>query len=96
MVNGIDLKSMCENAITSALRDKARIPIVLASERDVMRALIATCRASDETRPRYVQIRNTLELNEAYLSKPMLDELGQTAEPEPMRFDDQHRLLTLV
>lgn len=94
--NAMDLKSMYENAITAAIGEKARLPIVLPTEREVLQALVMTSWARDAETIRYCQIRNTLALDEVLLSKAMLDELEATAPAEAMEFDAAGRLLTLI
>jgi hypothetical protein len=94
--NAIDLKSMYENAITAAIGEKARLPIVLPTERATVQALVATSWAMDVGRCRYCQIKNTLDLDEVLVSRPLLAELDADAPAEPLRFDDDGRLLTLL
>ncbi|MEZ5825828.1 MAG: hypothetical protein R3C97_14145 [Geminicoccaceae bacterium] len=87
---------MYENSITSALVEKARIPIVLPTERETLQAAFATCWNTDPSTWRYCQIRNTLSLDEVLVSRAVMQELGETAELEPMRFDKDGRLLTVL
>jgi hypothetical protein len=94
--NAVDLKSMYENAITAAIGEKARLPIVLPTEREVLQALVMTSWARDEATIRYCQIRNTLDLDEVLVSGALLDELGGDAAAERLRFDDMGRMLTLL
>lgn len=95
--NAVDLKSMYENAITAAIGEKARLPIVLPTERETLQALVMTSWASDPETIRYCQIRNTLDLDEVLVSPALLQELDATPGPaEPLAFDEAGRLLTLV
>ena len=94
--NAMDLKSMYENAITAAIGEKARLPIVLPTEREVLQALVMTSWALDSETIRYCQIKNTLDLDEVLVSRPLLDELGADAPTEPLRFDNEGRMLTLL
>ncbi len=94
--NAVDLKSMYENAITAAIGEKARLPIVLPTEREVLQALVLTSWARDSATLRYCQIRNTLDLDEVLVSRPLLDELGGDAAAERLCFDDAGRMLTLL
>lgn len=100
--DSLDLLAMYMNAITAAVVDKARIPTVLPTEREVMQALLATCWAADPAQARYCQIRSTLHLDEIMVSPALARELAGRAdaelvgEPMPMRFDDEGRLLTRV
>jgi hypothetical protein len=94
--NALDLKSMYENAITASIGEKARLPIVLPTERETVQALVMTSWAKTPETIRYCQIRSTLDLDEVLVSRPLLDELGAAAPAEPLRFDDDWRLLTLL
>jgi hypothetical protein len=94
--NAMDLKSMYENAITAAVGEKARLPIVLPTERATVQALVGTSWAMDTDSCRYCQIKNTLALDEVLVSRPLLDELGATTAAERLRFDDDGRMLTLL
>ncbi|MEZ5846991.1 MAG: lactate racemase domain-containing protein [Geminicoccaceae bacterium] len=96
LTDGLDLKSMYENAITSALGEKCRIPIVLPSERETLQAAFATCWNTDPASWRYCQIRNTLSLDEVLVSRPVMEELGASGTLEPLEFDDKGRLLTIL
>ena len=96
LTDGLDLKSMYENAITSALGEKCRIPIVLPSERETLQAAFATCWNTDPASWRYCQIRNTLSLDEVLVSRPVMEELGADGTLEPLEFDDEGRLLTIL
>ncbi len=94
--NGIDLKSMYENAITAAIGEKARLPIVLPTERETLQALIATSWAKDTTSCRYCQIKSTLALDEVLVSRPLLDELDTDTPAEMLAFDEKGQLLTVI
>jgi hypothetical protein len=94
--NQVDLVAMYQNAITAAIGEKARLPIVLPTERETVQALVMTSWADDRAGCRYCQIRNTLTLGEVLVSAPLLAELGQDAKAEKLRFDEAGRLLTLV
>jgi hypothetical protein len=95
--NAVDLKSMYENAITAAIGEKARLPIVLPTERETLQALVMTSWARDPETIRYCQIRNTLDLDEVLVSTALLEELDATpGAAEALDFDAAGRLLTLV
>jgi hypothetical protein len=102
VANGCDLVAMYMNAITSTMAEKARIPIVLPTDRDVLRAVVATCWALDLGSARLCQIRSTLDLDEVLITPALLAEsdaiegLEPLGEAEPLRFADDGRLLTRV
>jgi hypothetical protein len=94
--NALDLKSMYENAITASIGEKARLPIVLPTERETVQALVMTSWAKAPETIRYCQIRSTLALDEVLVSRALLDELESTAPAEVMDFDAAGRLLTWI
>jgi hypothetical protein len=100
--NRLDLKAMYMNAVTATMGEKARIPIVLPTEREVVQALVATSWALDSSRARYCQIRSTLHVEEILVSPMLLDDIAgepgvETLGPEePLRFDAGGRLLTRI
>ena len=102
LVDGLDLMAMYMNAVSATFIEKARIPIVLATEEDAIRALVGTSWATEPGRLRYCQIRSTLHLDEALMSAALFEEIrdkeGVVAlgEPTALTFDGDGRLLTRV
>src|SRR5690606_18076395 len=102
VANNIDLLPMYMNAITAAGTESARIPAVLADDRTVVQAMLATCWRSDPENARMCQIRSTLYLNEILISPSLYTELEgrsdieRLSDPEPLRFSDDGDLLTRV
>ena len=100
LADGLDLMAMYMNAVSATFIEKARIPIVLATEQDTIRALVATSWAADPATVRYCQIRSTLHLDEALVSQSLYDEISgkegveALGEAEPLSFDEAGRLLT--
>jgi hypothetical protein len=98
----LDLLAMYMNCITATMVEKARIPVVLPTEREVVQALVATSWALEPKAVRYCQIRSTLHLEEILVTPELVPELAGRADaevlgqPEPLRFTDDGRLLTRV
>lgn len=92
--NGLDLKAMYMNVITSSFIEKARVPIVLATEQAAVQAALATCWRLDPENARYCQIRSTLHLDRVLLSPSLYADIAgtpgveQLSEPAPLRFDE--------
>jgi hypothetical protein len=91
------------NVLTSCCLERARIPITLPTDRDVLDAALATCWRIDPAEARVVVIPNTLELNTMYVSPPLEAEVAAHPhltretdfEPAPFSHDgwlDQERL----
>lgn len=70
----IDYRAMNQNILTSTFVERAKVPMVLGSDREALEAAIR-CNwgvAPEETR--FVRIPNTLELRYAYLSENLVEE----------------------
>jgi Lactate racemase N-terminal domain len=72
LVAGIDQESFRINVLTSCCLERARVPITLATDREVFEAALATCWRLKPSEARLVVIPNTLELNTLWVS-PALD-----------------------
>ena len=101
--NQLDLHSMYMNAVSSTVLEKAFLPIVLANDQEVIRALVTTCWQPELNLVRLVQIRSTLHLNELLLTTPLFQEAqtkGVLASydetTESLKFDSSGKLLTKV
>ena len=99
LLNKVDYEITYANALTSAICEPIRIPMVLDNDREAIMAAIKTCYALDLTKARVVRIKDTLHMGEIYISEAMLAEAAQhpqievCGEPEPMQFDDAGNLL---
>ena len=101
--NKLDLHSMYINAVSSTVLEKAFLPIVLANDQEVIRALVATCWQPELHSIRLAQIRSTLHLNEMLLTTPLFQE-AQTKDAidfyeeqtESLKFDSSGQLMTKV
>ena len=89
----IDYQSTYANTITATFLDRARIPIVVDSDREAFDIAQKTIWNLPGTIPRVLIIRNTLKLDELYVSAPIWEEIKNrpTIKPagdwEPMVFD---------
>ena len=71
----IDIKSMNENVITSTFLDRAKIPIVLESDREALTVALRATWGVDPKNARIVRIPNTLHIEELYVSEVIYHEL---------------------
>ena len=89
----LDLGAMYTNVFTARIMDGAKIPPVLANDREALCVAIKTCNRVVPERARVVRIKNTKSLHRIWLSEPYLaeiagrDDIVPLGEPEPMRFD---------
>ncbi len=96
--NSLDLYAMYMNSCTSTFTERVRLPIVLADEKEVIRAAVASCWRLDGGAARLCIIRSTLHLDRVLLSPALAEELGEAGEildsPRPLEFDGAGRLTT--
>lgn len=102
LANTVDLVSLYMNSITAAITEKARFPMVLNSDEDVVKACSLTSWRATPAETRLCVIRNTLELNEILLSQPLLDDIEGQKGVEvlstafPLAFDEDGALLSRI
>jgi Lactate racemase N-terminal domain len=100
VANALDLVAMYMNSITATTAEKARLPIVLPDDRTAIRAVVATCWATELERVRLCQIRSSMDLDEILVSPALFEDLDGSAnaealsDPEPLAFAADGRLLT--
>jgi hypothetical protein len=75
LVSKLDPESFRINVITSCCLERARIPITLATDREVIETAIDTCWRIDPAQARVVVIPNTLELRTLWVSAPLESEV---------------------
>jgi hypothetical protein len=103
LVAQLDPESFRINVLTSCCLERARIPIALPTDREVVRVALETCWRIDPSEARVVVIPNTLELKTLWVSPALEDEVKANrllvwqGEYLPMPFDasgtlDQARL----
>jgi Lactate racemase N-terminal domain len=95
LVRAIDPTPMRVNSMTSNFLSRARVPIALPTDRDVIEASLDTCWRISRDQARMVLIPNTLEITSFWVTRPFIDEVE--ADPElsfdtdfrPIPFDDR-------
>lgn len=93
---GIDIQATYTNALAAGNLPAARIPLTLPTDHDVVQAALARVEAGAA---RVVVIRNTLELDKLWVSRPLLPEVAAQPDLEPfglpvsLTFDDSGTLL---
>ena len=70
----IDYDAMNQNVLTSTFLERAKIPMLLESDRETLKAAIRCNWGVAPEDTRFVRIPNTLHLRYAYLSENLLDE----------------------
>jgi Lactate racemase N-terminal domain len=75
LVSKLDPESFRINVLTACFLERARIPITLPTDRDVIQAALETCWRVDPAQARMVVIPNTLELKTLWVSDPLEEEV---------------------
>ena len=100
----IDPEMMYPNCITSTVLTSARIPCVVATDKEAIQMCIRTCNNIDQTKVRIIRIPNSLHIGHIMLSEAYyLDVLegrwpGLTAAsvPAPLEFNVDGELSTPI
>ncbi len=98
----LDMGATYTNSITSRVIEGARLPLVANSDYDAVRIGLFCGMGIDETNPKIIHIRNTLRLDDMFMSEAYLPAVKQDSarfdilsDPEPMRFDPAGRLVRM-
>jgi hypothetical protein len=75
LVASIDPKPMRVNCMTSNFLTRARVPLSLPTDREVLGACLDTCWRIDPAEARMVLIPNTLEVAHLWVTAPLADEV---------------------
>ena len=71
-----NLETTYVNSLVATVTSVARMPMILPTDFDAIRAAILTCNISDFSRVRLVRIRDTLHLGELLISEPLVEEVS--------------------
>ena len=82
------------NVLTSCFLERARIPITLPTDRDVIEAALDTCWRIDPTTARMVVIPNTLELKTLWVSPASRGRGPRPSPPDPRDRVSSHSTFT--
>jgi len=98
----IDLKATNMNTITTTFLDRARIPMAFDTDEEAIKIGLKTIWNLPGTKPRIVIIKNTLKLDEIYVTEPIWEEIKgkKTITPsgdwKELNFDNSGNLLTRI
>jgi hypothetical protein len=100
LADAIDPVSTYVNNLVSTYLQRAFIPITMPTDEDAVALAIASLSLSDARATRIARIRNTLHLDELWLSEPALPDLHGHAgirvdQPKPLAFDSDGMFVDL-
>lgn len=72
----IDVQATYKNTVTSTFLERGKMPVVAPTDRKAVEAALRSLGPLDAESPRIVRIRDTLHLGEAWVSPPVLEEVG--------------------
>lgn len=94
LFDAADLETTYVNSLIATVTSVARMPMILPTDCDAIRAAILTCNIIDFDKVRLVRIRDTLHLGELLVSEALVEEVSaktnviSTEGPFTMEFDD--------
>lgn len=89
----LELEDVYINIVTSGEPARARIPILVPSDRTILILATSMTGVQSPDELRVARIQNTLEPDHMFVSEPVADELAErvdcdVGEPEPLTFDE--------
>ncbi|MDY6821364.1 MAG: lactate racemase domain-containing protein [Deferribacterota bacterium] len=100
LADKINFEATYVNGLTSTVVTPTHLPTILENDMDAIKAAIKTCNAFDITKAKIVRIKDTLHLNEIYISESLLPEAEKNKNIEilsnltEMPFDSNGNLET--
>lgn len=76
----IDFKSTYENVLTTGFLERGKLPVVAETEAQAIEYALKPCGLTDPAHARIIKIKNTLLLEELWVSAPVLAELQDRPE----------------
>jgi len=98
LYDAVDFEKTYPNSITSTALGFSRLPIVMKNDLDTIRLCIKSCTDIGPDGPRVIRIRNTLALDEIWISEAMIPEAMANpnveilSQPEYLSFNDEGNL----
>ena len=100
LVNKMDHHATYMNAVTSSCPEAVRVPPYFKTDREVMTTALGTIGLIEPQDVRIVHIRDTLHLEEMYISQAMqkeaksLKEISIVGQPRPFKFGKDGNIIS--
>lgn len=94
----VDFDATYPNAITSKMVIQAKVPMILANDKEAIQIALRTCPGIEKHTPRIVRMKDTLHLEEFWISEGLLKEAQENLKlkvldaPSEMQFDENGRI----
>jgi hypothetical protein len=82
LYNKIDFSSTYKNAITSSFLERAKIPVVADNDKVALEVAFRSCGYIKEGEEKIIRIKDTLHLDEIYVSQAVLDSIEDRSQIE--------------
>jgi hypothetical protein len=82
LVDKIDFTATAVNCLTGACPEKGRVPIAMDTAREAIAAALMVCGPAEPEEVKMVWIKNTLELDQFYISRSLLPEISNNPKLE--------------
>ncbi len=98
LVDAIDYEPMYLNALTSTYIERAAVPMTMPTEREAIAAALKTSGVEGYAAARVMRIKNTLQIEELWLTENMLPEATTDgrctaiSKPRDLQFDENGRI----
>lgn len=99
VVEQIDYVATYTNVFSARVMRGARLPVILANDRDALMGALQTCFGVGPDRAKVVRIRDTKHLDHIEVSQAVLDQIAGSGQfetlgpPAPLQFDAEGNLL---
>ncbi len=77
LADKIDFVKFYTNEVASAMSERGKLPVALATDRDAIKAALLCCWLKDPSSARMIRIRNTMALDDFYVSESLLPEISR-------------------
>lgn len=98
LVKKVDFEATYVNGLTSTVVKPTHMPTVLENDKEAIKAAIKTCNALDINKAKIVRIKDTLHLDEIYISESLIGEAKNNRnirileDPKELYFDNEGNL----
>jgi len=89
LFNKIDFPSTYTNGITSSFYERIKIPVIAETDREAFNIALRGCGYIKKGEEKIVRIKNTLHLEELYVSDAVLEEIKDSGKIEILKIDTE-------